>query len=187
MLTKILETNAWLKLKGVYLGFVKAVAWETQTREAPEFVLLDYKMREADKGNTHGLHWVSGVVYQALELELVRSKGTCWVRLGGVWIFLELSIVFLGLCRCCFLPKHLLLSSSLFLLLSFSVCLHSRRPTLTNPCSTPGPGLELACSQHAALLLEIVFPTNTASSIHTQLCDPRGARKMAYSVTWGSG
>ena len=92
MLTKILETNAWLKLKGVYLGFVKAVAWETQTREAPEFVLLDYKMREADKGKTHGLHWVSGVVYQALELELVRSKGTCWVRLGGVWIFLVLLL-----------------------------------------------------------------------------------------------
>ena len=36
MLTKIWETDTWLKLKGVYLGFVKTAAWETQIQKALE-------------------------------------------------------------------------------------------------------------------------------------------------------
>ena len=43
------------------MGFVKAVAWETQTREAPEFVLLDCKMREVDKGKTHSYSGLSSI------------------------------------------------------------------------------------------------------------------------------
>lgn len=35
------------------MGVVRTVVWETQTQEAPEFVPLDYKMGEADKGKTH--------------------------------------------------------------------------------------------------------------------------------------
>ena len=64
------------------MGFVRSVAWETQTREAPEFALLDYKMREADKGKTHRVTVSSRSCLSSFRIGAGEKQGNSLRRTG---------------------------------------------------------------------------------------------------------